>query len=373
MERGRLRAAFAPIATRRAVRALQPAHWIRTRNVHARVYARVEFTLAGRERRVFEGLLSSRGFVFQCFQPRSDDRKGTAETFPSRSRSRRAPRCPPETPRPPRLSRRTRRRRVRPTTSPEPGGSRRARRRARRRRARRRRRRRFGSRTGGSARRAPRRRRSPRTLAARTPSVRRSWTAPTTFAPAIAKKARGRHAFFSVPLFCRFVLGSFSVRKDSFRRRRNHRDASRRVKTPRENVSEDDDDDDDVVGVDVIGVDAIVVRVVRVVRLAARARARVRVGFRLEPRRFRKRSEKVSAIRRARRSRIRSIRSAPASRARASRRGARRRRGARPPRAETATPERGDRFESILLAFREHRSRRKKTRARRRGTHPRRR
>ena len=88
----------------------------------------------------------------------------------------------------------------------------------------RRRRRRFGSRTGGSARRAPRRRRSPRTLAARTPSVRRSWTAPTTFAPAIAKKARGRHAFFSVPLFCRFVLGSFSVRKDSFRRRRNHRD-----------------------------------------------------------------------------------------------------------------------------------------------------
>ena len=39
---------------------------------------------------------------------------------------------------------------------------------------RRRRRRRFGSRTGGSARRAPRRRRSPRTPAARTPSVRRS-------------------------------------------------------------------------------------------------------------------------------------------------------------------------------------------------------
>ena len=226
----------------------------------------------------------------------------------------------------------------------EPGGSRRARRRARRRRARRRRRRRFGSRTGG--RRGERRGVTPATLAARM-SVRRSWTAPTTFAPAIAKKARGRHAFFRAFVlsvrsrFVRFekilfVVGvtieTFETRKDAARKRLRGRRRRRR----------------DVVGVDVIGVDAIVVRVVRVVRLAARARARVRVGFRraLAP----IPTPKSLRILPARRSRIRS-RSAPASRARASRRGARRRRGARPPRAETATPERGDRSRASFLRF----------------------
>ena len=85
--------------------------------------------------------------------------------------------------------------------------------------------------------------------------------------------------------FVLFVAGvpieTFETRKDAARKRLRGRQRRR-----------------DVVGVVVIDVDAIVFkkRVVRVVRLAARARARVRVGFRLElSRRFRKRSEKVSA------------------------------------------------------------------------------
>ena len=62
MERRRFRA---PSRLRDASRGsrLQPAHWIRTRNVHARVYTRVECTLAGRERRVFKGFCL-RGVLF---------------------------------------------------------------------------------------------------------------------------------------------------------------------------------------------------------------------------------------------------------------------------------------------------------------------